>query len=185
MVEQNVLFEYHSQNNMHTQDQLTKRHELPVLPYPKPHTPLRILPRTRRACLKCESISNKTYKESKVKISLNFIYLAYFFTSHFLGFNSFHDTNSFYNQTNTWRRSLHRPYLEYTRIGYFNQKQILANHQQTIWKSLNPTILIPFVPNGPFLYPLKTFPTTLRFSDVFRGQRKGALGTNGLIKTSE
>ena len=34
----------------------------------------------------------------------------------------------------------------------------------------------PFIPNAPFLYPLKT----LRFSDVFRGKRKGALGTNGL-----
>ena len=34
----------------------------------------------------------------------------------------------------------------------------------------------PFIPNAPFLYPLKT----LRFSDVFRGKRKGALGTSGL-----
>ena len=33
-----------------------------------------------------------------------------------------------------------------------------------------------FVPNAPFLYPL-----TLRFSDVFRGYRQGALETNGLI----
>ena len=37
----------------------------------------------------------------------------------------------------------------------------------------------PFVPNIPFLYPLKTS-GNLRFSDVFRGQRKGALGTDGL-----
>ena len=36
-----------------------------------------------------------------------------------------------------------------------------------------------FVPNVPFLYPLKTL-ETIRFSDVFRGYRKGALGTNGL-----
>ena len=39
--------------------------------------------------------------------------------------------------------------------------------------------LNPFVPKAPFLYPLKTS-KNLRFSDVFRGQRKGALGTNGL-----
>ena len=32
----------------------------------------------------------------------------------------------------------------------------------------------PFVPNAPFLYPL-------RFSDVFGVQRKGALGANGLM----
>ena len=33
-----------------------------------------------------------------------------------------------------------------------------------------------FFPNAPFFYPLKT----LRFSDVFREERKGSLGTNGL-----
>ena len=39
----------------------------------------------------------------------------------------------------------------------------------------------PFVPNAPFLYPLK-HQKTLRFSDVLMGERKGALETNGLIK---
>ena len=34
--------------------------------------------------------------------------------------------------------------------------------------------LIPFVPNAPFLYPLKTS------EKVFRGYRKDALGTNRL-----
>ena len=38
----------------------------------------------------------------------------------------------------------------------------------------------PFVPNAPFLCPLKTS-KTIRFSDIFRGKRKDALGTNGLI----
>ena len=37
-----------------------------------------------------------------------------------------------------------------------------------------------FVPNAPFLYHLKTS-ENLRFSDVFRGYRQGALETNGLI----
>ena len=37
----------------------------------------------------------------------------------------------------------------------------------------------PFVPNAPFLCLLKTS-ETIRFSDVFRGERKDALGTNGL-----
>ena len=37
----------------------------------------------------------------------------------------------------------------------------------------------PFIPNAPFTYPLKTL-ENLRFSDVFKGWRKGALGTNGL-----
>ena len=39
--------------------------------------------------------------------------------------------------------------------------------------------LNPFVPNAPFLYPWK-HRKTWRFSDVFRGYRKGALGTNEL-----
>ena len=46
--------------------------------------------------------------------------------------------------------------------------------------SINVPRINPFVPSAPFLYPLKTS-ETVRFSDVFRGQRKGALGTNGLI----
>ena len=43
----------------------------------------------------------------------------------------------------------------------------------------------PFVPNAPFLYPLKTsenLTVFLRFSDVFSGHRKGALGTNEFIQ---
>ena len=35
----------------------------------------------------------------------------------------------------------------------------------------------PLDPNAPFSYALKT----VRFSDVFSGQKKRALGTNGLI----
>ena len=38
----------------------------------------------------------------------------------------------------------------------------------------------PFVPNAPFLYPPENR-KPLRFSDVFRWYRKGALGTNGSI----
>ena len=37
----------------------------------------------------------------------------------------------------------------------------------------------PFVPSATFLIPWKQ--KTVRFSDVFRGYRKGALGTNGFI----
>ena len=40
----------------------------------------------------------------------------------------------------------------------------------------------PFVPNALFFYPLKIFfllPEIIRFSNVFRGWRKSALGTNG------
>ena len=40
-----------------------------------------------------------------------------------------------------------------------------------------------FVLNAAFLYPLK-HQKTLRFSDVFRGSRKGALGKNGLSSFS-
>ena len=36
------------------------------------------------------------------------------------------------------------------------------------------------LPSVPFLYPLKTS-GNLRFSDVFRGYKKGTLGTNGLM----
>ena len=36
-----------------------------------------------------------------------------------------------------------------------------------------------FVPNASFLYPLKTS-ENLKFSDIFRRQRKDAVGTNGL-----
>ena len=41
-------------------------------------------------------------------------------------------------------------------------------------------ILNPFVPNAPFLYPWKHQKTVVRFSNVFRGKRKGVLGTNRL-----
>ena len=39
----------------------------------------------------------------------------------------------------------------------------------------------PFVPNAPFLYPLKTSENR-KFSYIFRRWKKGALGTNGLLK---
>ena len=42
----------------------------------------------------------------------------------------------------------------------------------------------PFVPNAPFLYPMKT-PETVNFSNIFKGQKKGALGTNGLNVTKD
>ena len=50
-------------------------------------------------------------------------------------------------------------------------------------KWVNCRILNLFVLNALFLYSLKTYPlkTILQFSDVFRGYRKGALGTNELI----
>ena len=40
-------------------------------------------------------------------------------------------------------------------------------------------LLNPVVPNAPFFYPWK-YQKAIRFSDVFMGWRKGALGTNGL-----
>ena len=43
--------------------------------------------------------------------------------------------------------------------------------------------LNPFVPNVPFFYPRKTSQTS-RFSDFFKGKKKGALGTNGLISAT-
>ena len=42
-------------------------------------------------------------------------------------------------------------------------------------------ILNPVAPNASFFYPLKTSENR-RFSDVFIGWRKGAFGTNGLMK---
>ena len=41
-------------------------------------------------------------------------------------------------------------------------------------------IINPFVPKAPFLYLVKTSENIITFSDVFKGYRKGALGTNGL-----
>ena len=51
---------------------------------------------------------------------------------------------------------------------------VLLNH--VVLDNINP-----FVPSTHFLYPLKTS-KTVKFSDVFTGQRKGLLGTNGLNK---
>ena len=45
-------------------------------------------------------------------------------------------------------------------------------------RQLNPELFNPFVPNAPSLLP----ENRKRFSDVFRGNIKGALGTNGLRK---
>ena len=45
---------------------------------------------------------------------------------------------------------------------------------------MNNSILIHLFPTHPFSNPRK-HQKTLRFSDVFRKYRKGALGTNGLI----
>ena len=44
---------------------------------------------------------------------------------------------------------------------------------------INKSLFNPFVPNMPFFYPLKTSENLTVFY-VFRGQRKGALETNGL-----
>ena len=52
------------------------------------------------------------------------------------------------------------------------------NFSNTIY----PFTLPSFVPNAPFLYPLKQ--KILRLSDVFKGNRKVALGTNGLFNYS-
>ena len=40
----------------------------------------------------------------------------------------------------------------------------------------------PFASNSAFIYPLKKSENLMLKSDVFRGQRKGALGTNGLVE---
>ena len=55
----------------------------------------------------------------------------------------------------------------------FMESQKVAKLKELFWRMLNP-----FVPNASFLYPLKTS-ENLWFADVFRGQKKGALGTNG------
>ena len=51
--------------------------------------------------------------------------------------------------------------------------------ESVLWTSALVTKLIHSFPMHPFSVPWK-YQKTLRFSDVFRGQRKGALGTNGL-----
>ena len=64
-------------------------------------------------------------------------------------------------------------------IPFFNYKLIISSHS---WKQiffLHFFSINLFVPNVPFLYTLKTS-GNLRVSDVFRGCRKGALGTNRL-----
>ena len=53
-------------------------------------------------------------------------------------------------------------------------KKNLCHSLDNCKKQINPFFL-----NAPFLYPLETS-KKLRFSDVFKGQGKGALGTNGL-----
>ena len=63
---------------------------------------------------------------------------------------------------------------EYGHFSRSDRKRSLARNAWNI--TINP-----FVPNAPFLYPLKTS-ENLTVSDVFRGSRKGASGTNGLIR---
>ena len=60
-----------------------------------------------------------------------------------------------------------RPSFKFYRTSFFYQ----------MFNKLNP-----FVPNEPFLYPWK-HQETIRFSNVLRVSRKGALGTNGLNTT--
>ena len=112
----NILFEYRSYNNMRTQSLAYAKARTPPLTPSKAAHSLLNSPSHSVRLLEMWTISNKTNKKSKVKTRFNLIYLTYFFTSYFFGFDSFHDTNSFYNQTNTWRRSLHRPHLKYTHI---------------------------------------------------------------------
>ena len=71
-------------------------------------------------------------------------------------------------------------YVRHTDAWYSNcpNERILAH---TVRDFINAPIN-PFVSNAPFLYPLKTSGNRKDFSDVFRGQRKSALGTNGLSK---
>ena len=61
------------------------------------------------------------------------------------------------------------------------RKEVLYNRKQKkiFYFQYWTVIFNPLVPNAPFFYPLKTS-ETVRFSDVFRSYRKGALGTNGL-----
>ena len=67
------------------------------------------------------------------------------------------------------------------------RKHIAKNVLTNIWNIVNGNNLSKnlwrlnqFVPNAPFLYSLKTSESR-KVSDVFRGERKDALGTNGLI----
>ena len=60
----------------------------------------------------------------------------------------------------------------------YNQR-IQARNGQSNLLPKSSLCISPFILNAPFLFPLKT-QKTVRFSDVFRGQRKGKLGTNGL-----
>ena len=55
----------------------------------------------------------------------------------------------------------------------------ICKYLQAFVSKFDSILLNPFVPNSPFLYSPPT-PQNLRFSGVFRGYKKGALGTNGL-----
>ena len=65
-----------------------------------------------------------------------------------------------------------------------NSLRKACNIASTFWllsAILDHCFLYPFVPNVPALYPWKRFSgDPLRYSDVFRGSRKGALRTNRL-----
>ena len=68
----------------------------------------------------------------------------------------------------------------------FEKQQVPAfKSNEDFWgkslENLPPFTINPFVPNAPCVYPLKN-QNTVRFSDVLRGQRKVALGTNELKK---
>ena len=96
----------------------------------------------------------------------------------------------------------------YTRLGAYSWKILKKDHQNSTnnylniaqkerfefpifpllvngFPAKNKSLLNPFVPNAPVVYPLKTSENLkvfwLWFSNVFRGYRKGTLGTNGLI----
>ena len=67
---------------------------------------------------------------------------------------------------------LSTPEFEFHNRKRTQDKTLIFGCSKYSFKQINP-----FVPNASFLYPLKT----VRFSGVFRGQRNGALGMNGLI----
>ena len=67
--------------------------------------------------------------------------------------------------------------VSFLTFSYTKQCKINQCQQKNLRLSLHTFFINPFVLNAPFLYPLKK----VRFSNVLRGQRKSALGKNGLI----
>ena len=68
--------------------------------------------------------------------------------------------------------------LNSDKFDHTNSDQIKSDHTNKRINIDNQQIN-PFIPNAPFLYSLKTSENRM-VSDVFRGERKGALETNKL-----